>query len=531
MAAAATPGVTVLESFIEGKRVVGSGDGAALVNPSTGDTVARCSSSGLDLAAALEYSRRTGGPALRALPFAERAELLWSIGDALFKGRKQWMEIARLNAGNTKTDASIDIDGSVATLRYFSKLASSLGPATLLTDGPAVRVSRDPKFQAIHIGVPIPGVAVHINAFNFPAWALWEKVAVSILCGVPAFVKPATSTAWLAQAMAQKVIDAKVLPEGALSLLCGPANDLLDHLQFGDAIVFTGSADTADQIRQHACVRERGVRLNVEADSLNSALLGPDAGPGSSSFTLFVREVVREMTTKAGQKCTAIRRILVPAAIETAVADAVAEQLAKVVTGNPANPAVTMGPLATMAQRMAIEQGIRELSAAATIHYQPNPLNLVDADLTTGAFAGPTLFRANASSELVHNLEIFGPVATVIPYVGTAEAFALAHKGGGSLAASVFSEDTQFLAEAGAAMGSSHGRLLLVDPSIGDSHMGHGVVMPSCIHGGPGRAGGGEELGGLRALWFYHQKVAIQASEATLEAVQGKLADPSVIQK
>ncbi|MEQ1949293.1 MAG: 3,4-dehydroadipyl-CoA semialdehyde dehydrogenase [Bryobacteraceae bacterium] len=529
MAAAGT-GVPVLESFIAGKKIAGTGSGSTLGNPSTGEPVARCSSQGLDLAAALEYSRRLGGPALKALPFADRAELLWNIADALFKGRKLWMEIAQTNAGNTKADASMDIDGSIATLRYYSKEAGRLGSATLLTDGPAVRVSRDPKFQAIHIGTPIPGVAVHINAFNFPAWALWEKVAVSLLSGVPAFVKPATSTAWLAQAMAQRVIEANVLPEGALSWMCGPAGDLLDHLRFGDAIVFTGSADTADLIRQHNCVRERGVRLNVEADSLNAAVLGPDAEPGSPAFALFVREVVREMTIKAGQKCTAIRRVLVPAAQEAAVADAIAGELAKVIVGNPANATVTMGPLATMAQRRTIEEGIRKLSEATTVHYQASPLQVVDADTDAGAFVGPTLLRANADVQFVHDLEVFGPVATVIPYADADQAFALAHKGCGSLAASVFSADTHFLANAAACMGSSHGRLLLVDPSIGDSHMGHGVVMPSCIHGGPGRAGGGEEMGGLRALWFYHQRTAIQASEETLAALQSKLVNPATAQ-
>jgi 3,4-dehydroadipyl-CoA semialdehyde dehydrogenase len=522
----------VLESIVEGRRVAGTGvgtigTGSILVNPTTGEAVAWCSSNGVNLQSALDYSRRVGGPALRSFSYAERAALLEKIADVLFSAREHWMEIARTNGGNTQKDASIDIDGAIGTLKYFSKTADSLGGATLLTDGPAVRLGRDPKFKAMHIGVPLLGVAVHINAFNFPAWGLWEKVAVSLLSGVPAFAKPATSTAWLAQEMVLKVVESGVIPDGALSLLCGPANDLLEHLRSGDAVVFTGSALTANQIRQHACIRERGVRLNVEADSLNAALLGPDAEPGSPSFTFFVREVVKEMTIKAGQKCTAIRRILIPAAHQAAVGEAVAAELAKVVLGNPANQAVTMGPLATMAQRRSIEEGIRALSAATTVCYQPAPLVITDADAENGAFVGPTLLQANTGAQLVHDLEVFGPVATLIPYVDRNDAFALAQRGGGSLAASVFSADNQFLAEAAVALGPSHGRLLLVDPSIGDSHMGHGIVMPSCTHGGPGRAGGGEELGALRGLWFYHQKVAVQASETTLESIAVKTANPA----
>jgi 3,4-dehydroadipyl-CoA semialdehyde dehydrogenase len=529
----ATPGVNLrmLESYLGGRWMTGTGDGTTLVNPATGEGVGWCSSSGADLRSALAYSRAAGGRGLRALSYSARAERLGKIADLLTSERDQWLEIARKNSGNTKADASIDVDGAIGTLKYFSRLAGRLGETTLLTDGPAIRLARDPNFQAIHIGVPLQGVAVHINAFNFPAWGLWEKAAVSLLAGVPVLSKPASSTAWLSQEMVRRVVESNILPEGSLSILCGPVNDLLEHLQFGDAVAFTGSAATADQIRRHAAIRERGVRLNVEADSLNAALLGPDAEPGSPAFGFFVREVVKEMTSKAGQKCTAIRRIIVPSEREAAVAQAISVELDKIVVGNPANPVVTMGPLANMAQRRSVEDGIRALSAVAQVASQPKPLSLVDADAEKGAFVGPTLFRApkGGHADLVHKLEIFGPVATVVSYKDRADAFSLAEQGGGSLAASVFSADPEFLLEAAVALGPSHGRLLLVDPSIGDSHTGHGIVMPSCTHGGPGRAGGGEELGGLRGLWFYHQKVAIQGSASMMEVLAAKAANPASV--
>ena len=323
----ATPGVNLrmLESYLGGKWMAGTGTGTTLVNPATGEGVGWCSSSGADLRSALAYSRAVGGKGLRALAYSARAERLGKIADLLTNERNRWLEIAQKNSGNTKADASIDVDGAIGTLKYFSRLAGKLGETTLLTDGPAIRLARDPNFQAIHIGVPLQGVAVHINAFNFPAWGLWEKAAVSLLAGVPVFSKPASSTAWLAQEMVRSVVESNVLPDGSISILCGPVNDLLDHLQVGDAVAFTGSATTADQIRRHPAIQERGVRLNVEADSLNAALLGPDAEPGSPAFGFFVREVVKEMTSKAGQKCTAIRRIIVPAEREAAVTEAGAE--------------------------------------------------------------------------------------------------------------------------------------------------------------------------------------------------------------
>ena len=519
----------VLESYLGDKWQAGTEDGTPLVNPCDGTVLARARSKGLDLKAALDYSRNVGGPELRKLSYAQRAELLGKIADVLAARRDEWYEIARKNSGNTKADAAIDVDGSIGTLKYFAKLGTKLGQTQVLRDGAPTRLARDQNFQGLHVGVPLDGVAVHINAFNFPAWGLWEKAAVSLLAGVPVLSKPATSTAWLAQEMVHAVIDAGILPPGALSMLCGSPNDLLDHLRLGDAVAFTGSADTGEGIRQHPRVRQQGVRVNIEADSLNAALLGPDGKPGSPSFDFFVREVVREMTSKTGQKCTAIRRILVPAELASTATDAIVAALAKVVVGDPANASVNMGPVVNMAQRKSVEEGIRKLSTQAMIACRPEPFAPVDGDVSKGAFVPPTLLRANSGvdGEMVHEMEIFGPVATVVPYRDKTDAFAVARRGGGSLAASVFSEDAEFLAEAAVALGTTHGRLLLVDPTIGDSHTGHGIVLPSLLHGGPGRAGGGEELGGLHGLWFYHQRVAMQGSATTLSALAAKAADPS----
>ena len=518
----------VLQSHLGGKWQAGAEQGAALLNPTTGETVAWASSKGLDLKAAMEHSRNVGGPELRKLTYAQRAEMLGKIADALAARRDEWFEIARKNSGNTKADAAIDIDGSIGTLKYFGKIGAKLGVAHMLRDGSPARLARDQNFQGLHVGVPLDGVAVHINAFNFPAWGLWEKAAVSLLAGVPVFSKPATSTAWLAQEMVNAVIDAGVLPPGALSILCGSPNDLLDHLQLGDVVAFTGSADTAEGIRQHPRVRQRNIRVNIEADSLNAALLGPDVTPDSPAFGFFAREVVREMISKTGQKCTAIRRVLVPAEQAGAAIDAISEALRKVVVGDPANATVTMGPVVNMTQRRSVEDGIRRLKTQADVAYSSESLAPVDANLEKGAFVPPTLLKTRSSgeAELIHHVEVFGPVASVVPYRDKEGAFALARRGGGSLAASVFSNDTSFLAEAGAALGTTHGRVLLVDPSIGDSHTGHGIVLPSCMHGGPGHAGGGEELSGLHGLWFYHQRVAMQGAAATLTALSQQAADP-----
>ncbi len=518
----------VLQSYLGGKWQAGAGEGAPLINPTTGDIVASASSKGLDLSTALSYSRNVGGAELRKLTYAQRAELLGKIADVLAARREEWFEIARKNSGNTKADAMIDIDGSIGTLKYFAKIGAKLGDARMLRDGAPSRLARDQNFQGLHVGVPLDGVAVHINAFNFPAWGLWEKAAVSLLAGVPVLAKPATSTAWLAQEMINAVIEAGVLPPGALSILCGSPNDLLDHLQLGDVVAFTGSADTGESIRQHPRVRKQNIRVNIEADSLNAALLGPDAQPDSMEFAFFAREVVREMTSKTGQKCTAIRRVLVPDYHEQAAIDAISAQLKMTVVGDPANALVSMGPVVNMAQRKSIGEGIAQLNTRADVAYEPDNFS---PSMPTPSVAPSSLPCCCAlvkkvmtmSSTKSRSLGRWQPLfPTAIKMTRSRWPGVAADRWPRQSSAPI----RTFLAEAGAALGTTHGRLLLVDPSIRESHTGHGIVLPSCMHGGPGRAGGGEELGGLHGLWFYHQRVAVQGAGPTLAALSEQAVDP-----
>jgi 3,4-dehydroadipyl-CoA semialdehyde dehydrogenase len=507
-----------LQNLLADRWQAGAGPGQALIDPTLGTEIARGSSDGLDLAAAMDFARQQGGPALRELTYAARGALLGRIADVLAANRGAYMQVALENSGSPEADASIDIDGSIYTLKYYARLGAGLGDARYFQEGDSTGLSKDGAFGATHLLLPLQGVAVLVNAFNFPAWGLWEKAAPALLSGVPVFAKPATSTALLAYRMVQDVVAANVLPRGALSLVCGSARELAGHLDFNDVLAFTGSAETARGLRAHPAVLERGVRVNVEADSLNAALLGPDAGPDSEEFKLYVREVVREMTIKAGQKCTAIRRLLVPATHAGAVADAVAASLAKVVVGNPRDASVRMGPLVSASQRVSVEQGIVALAGIAERVTPAAPFQPVGADARIGAFVAPTLFWSRdplaAASQAVHDLEVFGPVATLVPYDTEAEAYALAERGRGSLVASVFSADEDLLARAALHLGSSHGRVLGVNAAIGKAQTGHGNAMPQCLHGGPGRAGNGEELGGLRALGLYHRRCVIQGPAA-----------------
>jgi 3,4-dehydroadipyl-CoA semialdehyde dehydrogenase len=374
----------------------------------------------------------------------------------------------------------------------------------------------------------VRGVAILINAFNFPAWGLWEKAAPALLSGVPVLVKPATATCWLAQRMVEDVVKAGVLPEGAISIICGGVGGLFDHVTGSDVVSFTGSAETAARIRGHAMVLRNATRVNVEADSLNAAILGPDARPGTPEFDLLVREVVREMTVKAGQKCTAIRRVLVPATQRGAVAEAIAAKLAKVIVGNPRNKDVRMGPLVSKDQQAAALRGIAALRRETKALFDGgSDFRPLDADAERAAFVPPTLLGCEdgLAARAVHEIEVFGPVATLVPYADSAQAFAIARLGQGSLVASVFSGDAEYLKEAAVELAESHGRVLTVNAAVGQSQTGHGNVMPMCLHGGPGRAGGGEELGGLRALAFYHRRSAIQGSVDRLNAIAEQAAE------
>jgi 3,4-dehydroadipyl-CoA semialdehyde dehydrogenase len=433
----------------------------------------------------------------------------------------------RRAASGHSSGLAIDIDGGIGTLKYYARLGGSLGNAKLFVDDKPARLTRAENFAAVYVLVPRRGVAVHINAFNFPSWGLWEKAAVSLLSGVPFLAKPASATALLSHAMVRDAVAANILPKGAVSLLCGGAGRLLDGLTGDDVIVFAGSSATANQVRSHPNVLARGVAVNVEADSLNAAVLGPDAEPASQIFNAFIKEVAREMTVQAGQKCTAIRRVLVPAARADVVTEALVSQLAKVVVGDPRREDVRMGPLVSRTQQSAALDGIKQLAAdGAVVCGGVEAPTLDGIDPSKSSFVSPTLLRANGSARArgIHDVEVFGPVATIATYQTEQDAFASVARGGGSLVASVYSDDHGFLARAVEELGAGHGRLLLLERSISDAHSGHGMVMPQCLHGGPGRPGNGHELGGVNGLRFYHQSVAIQGSTDFLTELQADCA-------
>jgi 3,4-dehydroadipyl-CoA semialdehyde dehydrogenase len=516
-----------LQSFLSGTWQQGEGVETELTNPVTGELLATASARKLDLGSALNHARKLGQPALQELSYGQRAKLLEQIADVLSANRPRYEDIAIGNSGNTRSDAAVDIDGGIGTLKYYARLGASLGEARLLLDQGPVRLAKAENYQAIHLLVPRRGVAVHVNAFNFPSWALWEKAAVALLAGMPVLAKPASSTALLAHEMVRDVIAAGILPDGSLSLLCGSAGDLLAHLTSDDVIAFTGSHETARQIRSHRNIIDHNVPVNLEADSVNAAVLAPDAGPGSATFDAFIREVVREMTVKAGQKCTAIRRVFVPSQHAAAAAEALAANLTNTVVGGPRRAEVRMGPVVTRAQQAAVLKGIEQLASEGQVLCGgPNAPDLDGIDQSKSAFVAPTLPRAidPTTARLVHEVEVFGPVATLLSFDDAGQALTLAARGGGSLVASIFGADPSFLARTACGLASGHGRILAVDPSIAASHTGHGIVMPQCNHGGPGRAGGGEELGGLHGLRFYHQRVAMQGSTDLLSLLQREAA-------
>jgi 3,4-dehydroadipyl-CoA semialdehyde dehydrogenase len=513
-----------LESYLCGRWMRGEGVETQLFDPVTGEELATVSAKGLDLESAVAFVRRSAS-ALRDMSYGERAKLVGAVADVLTANRSRYEEIAIANSGNTKPDAAIDIDGGIGTLKYYARLGSGLGDARMLLDEKPARLAKAENYQAMHVLLPRRGVAVHINAFNFPSWGLWEKAAVSLLAGVPVIAKPASATALLAHAMVKDVVAAKVLPDGALSILCGGAGRLMEALTGDDVVAFTGSAETAVRVRGHPNVIARSVPVNIEADSINAALLAPGTSPGSAAYDAFLREAVREMTVKAGQKCTAIRRIFVLSEQADAVADALADKLNATKVGDPRQADTRMGPVVTRAQQSAVLAGIACLqSETSTLCGGSKPPRLDGIDTERSAFVAPTLLRANDAASAVHEVEIFGPAATLISYRNESECCALIARGGGSLVASVYGDDRDFLARMVSELGPGHGRILAVEPAIATAHTGHGIVMPQCSHGGPGRAGAGEELGGLFGLRFYHQRLAVQGSADLLTTLQHKTA-------
>lgn len=514
----------LLPNFFAGRWQTGTGHGQTLLDPVTGEALVRVGNAGIDLAEGFAFARDQGGAALRALNYGQRAALLGAIVKVLQANRDAYYDIATRNAGTVTKDSAVDIDGGIFTLGYYAKQGEALGEASVLLDGERIRMGKDPVFQTQHVLQPTRGVALFINAFNFPSWGLWEKAAPALLSGVPVIVKPATATAWLTQRMVEDVVKAGVLPAGALSVVCGSSAGLMDQLQPFDVVSFTGSAETARIIRSHPAVAQRSVRCNIEADSLNSALLDPAASEGGEAFNLLVSEVVREMTVKSGQKCTAIRRIFVPRALYGAVAQAIGAKLTKTTVGNPRHEGVRMGALVSREQYDSVIAGIQHLKTEAEVLVDGSAVALLDADPAVAACVAPTLLGTQdpVGAKVLHEVEVFGPVATLMPYDSEAQAYELIRRGEGSLVASVYSEDPAFIARAAAELADSHGRVHAISPDVAASQTGHGNVMPMSLHGGPGRAGGGEELGGLRALGFYHRRSAVQASSAALDALAAR---------
>lgn len=465
----------------------------------------------------LDYARNVGSPALRALTYLQRADLLKQIAAVLGENKDRYAELSARNNGATAMDTFLDVEGGIGTMKYYASLGKRLGERKWIAEGDLEQLTKDENFRALHVLTPIRGAAVHINAFNFPAWGMLEKLSVSLLSGVATVVKPATSTLPVAWAMVQDIVAANVLPAGALTLLAGGGRDLTDYLTSEDALAFTGSADTAAMLAAHPRVISEAVRFNAEADSINSIVMGSDIVPESDGFKSFVHEVSKEMTVKSGQKCTAVRRIFVPAAHLEAAQAALTAKLSKNVLGNPADEGVTYGPLVSASQKQAAVDGVAALSSETEVVFEGAMGGEAEGFYFTQKLL---LCREPKQAKTVHETEVFGPVATLIPYETDEQLFELVRRGGGSLVSSVFTNDDSFMIEAVQQLGSTHGRLLFVDDSISRSHSGHGNVMPMCVHGGPGRAGGGQELGGLRGLNFYHARTAIQTNLARATALQ-----------
>lgn len=488
----------------------------------SGEPIAEIVAGGLDFAAMLAHARDVGGPALRAMTFHQRASTLKELAEAV-TARKDELYVQSYDTGATKADGRIDIEGGTATLfAYASKGKRELPNDTILIDGAPEQLSKRGSFMGQHVFTPLQGAAVHINAYNFPVWGMLEKLGPALLAGVPCIVKPATATAWLTEACFRILIEADALPKGALQLILGPAGDLFEHLTGQDFVAFTGSAETAQALQRHPVVARESVRFMAERDSLNASVLGPDAAPGTPEFDLFIAEVVREMTVKAGQKCTAIRRALVPADCIDAVETALKEKLVEIVTGDPRLEGVTIGALAGRSQCEDVRRKLAILTEEARIVCgDPDRFAVEGGSAGAGAFFPPVLLRCDNpdAAAQVHEIEAFGPVATLMPYRDVIHAMQLAKRGKGSLVLSLFSHDPQIAREMVMEAGAFHGRMVLIDRDCARESTGHGSPLPALTHGGPGRAGGGEEMGGIRGVLHYMQRTALQGSPRTLTAV------------
>jgi len=507
-----------LENYALGSWTKGEGEGQALYNSINGDLVATATSNGLDFAEMMDYARKVGGPALRKLTFQERGLMLKKLAFHLLEKKETFYKVSWAT-GATKADSWVDIEGGIGNLFANASLRRQFPDLPYYIDGDAVKLSKEGTFIGHHICTPKRGVAIHINAFNFPVWGMLEKIAVNLLAGVPAIVKPATATSFLTEVVVKEIIASQILPEGSLQLICGSANGILESVTSEDVVTFTGSASTGKMLKSHPRILEESVPFNLEADSLNAMVLGEDSKLGTAEFDLFIKEAVREMTTKAGQKCTAVRRILVPVNLVEDVQIALGQRLSTVIIGDPNVEGVRMGALANRDQVKEVSEKVQELSKTQEIVFgNLDTFEVKGADKNKGAFISPILFLNSDPFKYTdcHNIEAFGPVSTIIPYHNIDEAIELARMGKGSLCCSVVTADDDFAREFVIGAASMHGRILILNSDCAKESTGHGSPLPMLVHGGPGRAGGGEEMGGKRGVLHYMQRTAIQGSPTTL---------------
>lgn len=513
--------LTKLGNYAEGKWVSPSAEGEVLHNAITGEAIYTAASTGLDFGAMMHYARTVGGPALRKLTFQERGRMLKALAMYLLE-RKEDFYLVSGYTGATRVDSWVDIEGGIGNLFAYASLRRQFPDERYYVDGDAAKLSKNNTFIGHHIMVPREGVAIHINAFNFPVWGMLEKIAVNLLAGVPAIVKPATLTSYLTEAVFREIIKSGIFPEGSLQLICGSARGILDHIETQDVVTFTGSASTGRMLKSHPRILSESVPFNMEADSLNCCILGADVTPSMPEFDIFIKEVAREITTKAGQKCTAVRRIIVPADRIEDVTIALGKRLQTTVVGNPALKEVRMGPLAGISQRNEVREKVQELAKSQSIvignleHFE-----VMGADKEKGAFLPPLVFLNTDpyTNVACHNIEAFGPVSTIMPYATTDDAITLAKMGMGSLVCSVVTADDDIAREIVLGAASMHGRILVLNADCAKESTGHGSPMPLLVHGGPGRAGGGEEMGGKRGVMHYLQRCAIQGSPTTISRI------------
>jgi oxepin-CoA hydrolase/3-oxo-5,6-dehydrosuberyl-CoA semialdehyde dehydrogenase len=510
-----------LENYVSGKWITGDGDGNALYNAVNGELITYVSTKGLDFPSVLDYGRRIGNPALRKMTFHERGLMLKALALHLRNHLEKFYQVS-FKTGATRSDSWVDIEGGIGNLFSYASLRRKFPDETFCTDGESINLSKSGNFIGQHILVPKEGVAIHINAFNFPVWGMLEKIAVNLLAGIPAIVKPASVTSFLTQVVVKEIIASGILPEGSLQLICGSAGDLLDHVNSQDAVTFTGSASTGLMLKSQPRILSENVPFNMEADSLNCIVLGQDVVPGMPEWEIFIKEVRREMTAKAGQKCTAIRRIFVPENKMEDIWLAISKSLAQTTIGNPENEKVKMGALAGKDQRNEVKAEVQKLLASSQIVYGSlDSVQLLDADPEKGAFMSPLLLKNETpfQSEEAHTVEAFGPVSTIMPYKTVDESIILAKKGKGSLVCTIVTADDHTAKNFVLGAATHHGRILILNKQSARESTGHGSPLPMLVHGGPGRAGGGEEMGGIRGVKHYMQRVAIQGSPTSITTV------------